>query len=65
MKFKELKNHTEQALRKMLLDLRNEAHELSVKLKLNQEKQNHKLKFIRKDIARIMAYLHQQVVNSK
>ena len=59
MKYKELKNHTEAELKKMLLDLRAQAHEISVKIKLNQQKQTHKLRLIKKDIARVLTYLHQ------
>lgn len=57
MKFKELKNHTEAELKKMLLDLRAQAHEIGVKIRLNQEKQTHKLRQVKKDIARIMTFL--------
>lgn len=57
MKFKELKNLTELELKKMLLELRNKSHEMAVSIRLNQEKQNHKLKQIKKDIARIMTCL--------
>ena len=57
MKFKELKNQSVTALKQQLLDLRAEAHELSVKLKLGQLKQKHKLREVRKDVARILTYL--------
>lgn len=58
MKYKELKNQSEAELKKLLLDLRVEAHELAVKIRLNQQKQTHKLRFIKKDIARLLTYLH-------
>ncbi|MBI3232147.1 MAG: 50S ribosomal protein L29 [Candidatus Doudnabacteria bacterium] len=57
MKFKELKNHSDIELKKMLLDLRSEAHEIAVKIRLNQQKQIHKLRAVKKDIARIMTFL--------
>lgn len=57
MKYKELKNHSEAELKKILMDLRAQAHEISVKIKLNQQKQTHKLGQAKKDIARIMTYL--------
>jgi len=57
MKYKELKNHGEAELKKMLLDLRAEAHEISVKIRLNQQKQTHKLRQVKKDIARILTFL--------
>jgi large subunit ribosomal protein L29 len=58
MKYKELKSKTEAEIRKTLEDLRVEAHDLLVKLRLNQLKNTHKLKAVRKDIARILTYLH-------
>lgn len=57
MKYKELKTYSEDQLKKMFLDLRAEAHEISVKIRLNQQKQTHKLKQVKKDIARILTYL--------
>ena len=57
MKYKELKNLGEVELKKMLLDLRAEAHEIAVKIRLNQQKQTHKLSQVKKDIARILTYL--------
>jgi len=62
MKYKELKNHNADQLKKMLLDLRAEAHEISVKIRLNQQKQTHKLKLIKKDIARVMTFLNSKKV---
>lgn len=57
MKYKELTSLGVGELKKKLLDLRAEAHELSVKIRLNQEKQTHKLRAIRKDIARLITAL--------
>lgn len=57
MKYKELKTRGEAELKKMLLDLRAEAHDISVKIRLNQMKQTHKLRLVKKDIARILTHL--------
>jgi large subunit ribosomal protein L29 len=57
MKFNELTAKSQEELRTLLLDLKKQMTELSVKLKLNQEKQNHKLKVLKKDIARVMTIL--------
>lgn len=57
MKFKELKNHSQEELKKMLADLRMEAHEMGAKIRMNQHKQTHKLNIIKKDIARILTLL--------
>jgi ribosomal protein L29 len=58
MKFKELKSMPVAEVRKILVDLRNQEHELSVKIRLNQVKDTHKTKVIRKDIARVLTFLH-------
>ena len=57
MKFKELATKSETELNKLLADLRQEAHDLKMKISLNEAKQSHKLKVMKKDIARIMTYL--------
>ncbi|MEK7617649.1 MAG: 50S ribosomal protein L29 [Patescibacteria group bacterium] len=57
MKYKELTTLGAEELKKKLLDLRTEAHELSTKIRLNQEKQTHKLRMVKKDIARLLTYL--------
>lgn len=58
MKFTELKNLPENEIRKTLVNLKQEAHDLSVKIRLNQQKNTKKLKAVKKDIARILTYLH-------
>ncbi len=58
MKFKELTSKSENEIRGLLLELKTKAHELSVKLKLNQLKNSNELKAVKKDIARILTYLH-------
>lgn len=61
MKYKELKNNNPEQLKKMLVDMQNELHELSVKTRLGEHKQNHKLKGLKKDIARILTLLKSAV----
>lgn len=58
MKYKELISKSEAEVSKMLEELRQETHDFSVKMKLNQEKQTHKFRGMKKDIARLMTYLH-------
>jgi len=58
MKYKELTTKPEAELRRMLEELRDEAHDIAVKIRLNQLKTTHKLKAVKKDIARIMTHLH-------
>lgn len=57
MKFKELTTKSETELKKLLADLRQEGHDLKMKIRLQESKQSHKLTAIKKDIARIMTYL--------
>ena len=57
MKFKELTTKPEVELKQLLVELRSKAHDLSVKLKLNQVKNVKELGMVKKDIARIMTYL--------
>jgi len=58
MKFTELKTKSEIEVKNLLAELKTKAHDLSVKLKLNQLKNTNELKAVKKDIARIMSYLH-------
>ena len=58
MKFKELKIQSEVELKKLLEEFRGKAHDMSVQLKLNQLKNTHQLKVVRKDIAKILTHLH-------
>lgn len=64
MEFKELKSKTEAEVKHLVTELRGKAHDLAVKIKLNQLKNTNELKAVKKDIARAMTYLHQ-IVNSK
>lgn len=57
MLYKDLKNNTIEQIRKMLFDMKKEAHEMQMKIKLNQHKQTHKLRMLKKDIARILTFL--------
>jgi len=65
MKFKELTTKTENEINSLLLDLRTKAHDLAVKIRLNQLKNNHELKVVKKDIARILTYMNRKVANIK
>lgn len=65
MKFKELSNMQLMEVKKMLLDLQEQAQDFSVKLRLNQLKNTHKLKVVKKDIARILTFLHSQASAKK
>ncbi len=58
MKYKELTTKPEAEIRHMLEDLQAELHDMSTKVKLGQLKTTHKLQIVKKDIARIMTYLH-------
>jgi large subunit ribosomal protein L29 len=57
MKFKELTTKSEAEVKQLLLELRGQAHELATKQRLNQLKNTHELKQVKKDIARIMTLL--------
>ena len=61
MKFKELTTKSEAEIKKMLEDLQIQAHDIALKIRLNELKQNHKLKLMKKDIARIKTYLHNKI----
>jgi len=57
MKFKELTTKSEAEVRKMLEEFQEHAHGLAQKIRQNQDKQTHKLKILKKDIARVKTYL--------
>ena len=57
MKFTELKTKSESEIQNLLAELKAKAHDLSVKMKLNQVKNNNALRTVKKDIARIMTHL--------
>lgn len=57
MKYKELITKSEAEIKQLLVELKGKAHDLSVKLRLNQVKNNKELGFVKKDIARIMTFL--------
>jgi ribosomal protein L29 len=60
MKFKELTTKTDAEVKHLLEELRAQAHELAVKQRLNQLKNTHQLKAVKKDAARILTYLKQK-----
>jgi ribosomal protein L29 len=57
MKFTELKTKSEAEIKQLVLELREKAHDLSVKIKLGQHKNTNELKATKKDIARLMTFL--------
>ena len=61
MKFKEITTKSEAELKKQLEELRAEAHVLKMKISLGEAKTSHKLKIMKKDIARILTHLHAKV----
>ena len=63
MKFKELTTKSEAEAKKMLEEMQVEAHDVALKIRLNELKQNHKLKLVKKDIARIKTYLHSKQIS--
>ncbi|MDR3643140.1 MAG: 50S ribosomal protein L29 [Candidatus Doudnabacteria bacterium] len=60
MKYKELTTKSEAEIKHLLLELKGNAHDLSVKMKLSQHKNVKELAGIKKDIARVMTYLRQK-----
>ena len=60
MKFKELTTKSEAEVKNLLSELKAQAHDLSVKMRLNQVKNTRQLGAIKKDIARIMTYINQK-----
>ena len=57
MNYKELTTKSEAEVKNLLTELKTKAHDLSVKMKLGQVKNNNELRMIKKDIARIMTFL--------
>ena len=57
MKFKELTTKSEAEVKHLLQELRQQAHDLSVKMRLSQVKNVKELGKIKKDIARILTFL--------
>jgi ribosomal protein L29 len=60
MKYKELTTKTEAEVKQLLAELRLKSHDLSVKLRLNQLKNTKELGAVKKDIAKIMTFLHKK-----
>ncbi len=58
MKYKELTTKSAAEVSKMLEEMQQQTHDLAVSIRLNQEKQTHKLKVLKKDIAKVLTYLH-------
>lgn len=61
MNYKELTTKSDAEVSRLLEELRNEYHDMAVKARLGQLKATHKIPLVKKDIARIMTYLHNKV----
>jgi large subunit ribosomal protein L29 len=59
MKIKELRAMNEAELRRNLMTMREQVRDLSFKLHSKEVKNNHLLKVVKKDIARILTILNQ------
>ncbi|NKI33758.1 50S ribosomal protein L29 [Wenzhouxiangella sp. XN79A] len=59
MKAKEIKSKSEQELKDLLVDLRKEQFELRMQLGTGQLTEPHKLRQVRRDIARVKTVLNQ------
>lgn len=59
MKFKELAKKSKPEMLDLLNDLRAELFTLRFKNKTQQQDQTHKIKLVRRDIARVLTYLRQ------
>ena len=62
MKFTELTTKSEAEIQHLLQELSIKAHDLSVKMKLSQHKNVKELSSVKKDIARILTYLHSKKI---
>ena len=62
MKFKELTTKTEAEIKQLLAESRVKAHDLSVKLRLNQLKNVKELSVVKRDIAKIMTFLRSKSI---
>ena len=60
MKAKELREKTSEELNTMLKELKGDLFNLRFQLAINQLDNPHKIKEVKKDIARIMTILHQK-----
>ncbi len=65
MKFKELENKSVSELNQLLNDLRAESFTLGWKNKTQQQDQTHKIKEVRRNIARILTALKQKELSEK
>lgn len=66
MKFKDIENKSINELNEMLNDLRAESFTLGWKNKTQQQDQTHKIKLVRRDIARVLTAIKQiELKNAK
>ncbi len=64
MKFKDIENKSVEELNELLNDLRAESFTLGWKNKTQQQDQTHKIKLVRRDIARVLTALKQKEIAS-
>lgn len=60
MEFKELTTKSAGEIQTLLKELKEKAHNLSVKMKLGQIKNHRELGAVRKDIARVLTHLNSK-----
>lgn len=65
MKFKDIENKSINELNEMLNDLRAESFTLGWKNKTQQQDQTHKIKLVRRDIARVLTAIRQKQLNGE
>ena len=63
MEFKELKTKSDAEIKQLLHELTSKVHDMSVKMKLKQVKNTNELRGLKKDIARVLTYMRQQVIS--
>ncbi len=63
MKFKDIENKSINELNELLNDLKAESFTLGWKNKTQQQDQTHKIKLVRRDIARVLTAIRQHEIN--
>ncbi|MBD5423012.1 MAG: 50S ribosomal protein L29 [Mycoplasma sp.] len=65
MKFKDIENKSINELNDLLNDLKAESFTLGWKNKTQQQDQTHKIRLVRRDIARVLTAIRQKELNEK
>ena len=65
MKYKDIENKSINELNQMLIDLKAESFTLGWKNKTQQQDQTHKIKLVRRDIARVLTAIKQKEMAQK